>query len=47
MIFWLLVGIVVGYFFKPQIDKLFVKAVRAIRDNRDRNRYDDGKSNRF
>jgi len=39
MIFWLLVGVVLGYFFKPQIDKLVVKAVRAIRSNAERTRY--------
>lgn len=32
-IFWILVGLVVGYFFKPQIDKLLGRAVKSIRDN--------------
>lgn len=32
-IFWILVGIAVGYLFKPQIDKLIGRAVRSIRDN--------------
>lgn len=40
MIFWLLVGVVLGYFFKPQIDKLVTKAVRAIRSNAERTRYE-------
>jgi len=38
MIFWLLVGVVLGYFFKPQIDKLVIKLVRAIRSNAERSR---------
>ena len=42
MIFWLLVGVVLGYFFKPQIDKLVYKTVRKIKDNQNRKRYHDG-----
>ena len=34
MIFWLIVGIAIGYFFKPQIDVLVGKAIRMIKDNR-------------
>lgn len=34
MIFWLIVGLVLGYFFKPQIDKIVYKAIRKIRDRR-------------
>ena len=41
MIFWLLVGVVLGYFFKPQIDKLVIKAVRAIRSNAERAKFRD------
>ena len=42
MIFWLIVGIVLGYFFKPQLDKIVGKIFRAIRDNRrNRNHWDD------
>lgn len=37
MIFWILVGAVLGYFFKPQIDKLVFKAVKALRDKRNDN----------
>jgi len=36
MIFWLIVGLVLGYFFKPQIDKIVYKAIRRIRDKNDR-----------
>ncbi len=31
MIFWLVVGIVVGYVFKPQIDRLLYKIVEMFR----------------
>lgn len=34
MLFWLVVGVAVGYFFKPQIDKGVRKVVKLIRDNR-------------
>ena len=37
-IFWILVGIVVGYLFKPQIDKLLGRAVRSIKDNTNRDK---------
>ena len=33
MIFWLIVGVAVGYFFKPQIDVGVKKVVRMIQDN--------------
>jgi len=36
MIFWLIVGLVLGYFFKPQIDRIVYKAIRRIRDKNDR-----------
>lgn len=35
MIFWLIVGIAVGYFFKPQLDRVVYKAMRALRDRND------------
>jgi len=34
MIFWLLVGVALGWFFKPQIDKGVQKVVKMIKDNR-------------
>lgn len=34
MIFWLIVGVALGYFFKPQIDRVVYRAIRSIRDNR-------------
>jgi hypothetical protein len=37
--FWLLVGIAIGYFFKPQIDKVLGKAVEKLRDERDKRNY--------
>jgi hypothetical protein len=41
MIFWIIVGVAIGYFFKPQLDQLVGKVVRAIRDNRNRDDYRD------
>ena len=34
MIFWIIIGIGIGYFFKPQLDVLVCKVTRAIRNNR-------------
>lgn len=31
---WLIVGVVLGYFFKPQIENGFQKVKRMIQDNR-------------
>ncbi len=35
MIFWIIVGIALGYFFKPQIDRGVQKVIRMIRDDRE------------
>ena len=32
-----IIGIAIGYFFKPQIDGLVHRAIRVIKDNRHRN----------
>lgn len=40
MIFWIIVGIAIGYFFKPQLDGIVGKALKSIKDNR-KNKYDD------
>lgn len=40
MIFWIILGIAIGYFFKPQLDTLVGKALKTIRDNR-KNKHDD------
>lgn len=37
MIFWIIVGIALGYFFKPQIDRGVQKVIRMIRDDREDN----------
>jgi len=38
--FWgLIIGVAVGYFFKPQLDRAVHRVVRTIRDNRN-NRHD-------
>lgn len=34
MILWLIVGVAIGWFFKPQIDKGVQRVVRMIKDNR-------------
>lgn len=34
MLFWIIVGVALGYFFKPQLDRVVYRVVRAIRDNR-------------
>jgi len=40
MIFWIIIGIAIGYFFKPQLDTIVGKALKAIKDNR-KNKQDD------
>ncbi|ADK83118.1 MULTISPECIES: hypothetical protein [Sediminispirochaeta] len=42
MIFWILVGVVLGYFFKPQLDRVVGRIVRSLRDNHrdDRGRWE-------
>jgi hypothetical protein len=34
MLFWLIVGAALGYFFKPQIDVGVQRVIRMIRDDR-------------
>jgi hypothetical protein len=34
MIFWLIVGVALGYFFKPQLDRVVGRVIKSIRDNR-------------
>jgi len=38
MIFWILLGIVIGYLFKPQLDVVVVKAVKFIKDVRNKSK---------
>ena len=40
MFFWIIIGIAIGYFFKPQLDGIVGKALKTIKDNR-KNKYDD------
>ena len=35
-IFGLIVGVAVGYLFKPQLDQLLGKLIRTIQENRER-----------
>ena len=37
MLFWIIVGVAIGYFFKPQIDRVVYRVIRAIRDGRRNN----------
>ena len=39
MIFWTILGIAIGYFFKPQIDRVVGKAIRYIKDSSNRRKY--------
>ena len=34
MFFWLIAGVALGYFFKPQIDGIVKKATKFLKDNR-------------
>lgn len=34
MLLWIIVGIAIGYFFKPQLDRVVYRVIRMIRDNR-------------
>lgn len=40
MIFWIILGIAIGYFFKPQLDGIVGKALKTIKDNR-KKKWDD------
>lgn len=40
MIFWIIIGIAIGYFFKPQLDSIVGKALKTIKDNR-KKKWDD------
>jgi len=31
-IFWIIAGIAIGYFFKPQLDKIIIPAIKHIKD---------------
>ena len=41
MIFWTLVGIIIGYFFKPQIDRGLGRLAKRLRKDRDDRKYYD------
>jgi hypothetical protein len=40
MIFWVLVGIAIGYFFKPQLDQVVGRVVRMLRDDSKKDRWE-------
>jgi hypothetical protein len=33
MFFGLIIGVAIGFFFKPQIEKVVVKVIRMVKDN--------------
>jgi hypothetical protein len=34
MLFWLLAGVAIGYFFKPQLDKVVLRVIKMVKDTR-------------
>jgi len=36
MLFWLIAGVAIGYFFKPQLDKVVVRAIKFVKDTREK-----------
>lgn len=36
ILFWIVIGAGLGYFFKPQLDGIVHRTIRAIRNNRNR-----------
>ena len=40
MVFWIIVGIGIGYFFKPQLDRLIGKAIKRLR-GKNHHKWDD------
>lgn len=36
MLFWLIAGVAIGYFFKPQLDKVVVRVIKMIKDTREK-----------
>lgn len=40
MLFGLIIGVAIGFFFKPQIEKVAVKIIRTIKDNGKKNESD-------
>ncbi|MBN1698239.1 MAG: hypothetical protein JW881_12055 [Spirochaetales bacterium] len=45
MLFGIIVGIVIGYIFKPQIDTVVVKAIRFIKDKQQKGNHDNENQN--
>jgi hypothetical protein len=41
MFFWIIVGIAIGYFFKPQLDKVVKKVIKMVKENKDDYKIDD------
>ena len=41
MLFGLIAGVAIGYFFKPQLDKVVVKVIKMVRSAKEKVRHDD------
>ena len=41
MLFGLIAGVALGYFFKPQLDKVVVKVIKMVRRAKEEVRHDD------
>jgi len=40
MLLWLIAGVAIGYFFKPQLDKVVIPAIKYIKDLRQKSKDD-------
>jgi len=45
MLFWLIAGVAIGYFFKPQLDKVVVSAIRHVKEIRQKMKDDKNHPN--
>jgi hypothetical protein len=36
MLFWLIAGVALGYFFKPQLDKVFIRVFKMVKNAREK-----------
>lgn len=41
MLFGLIVGVAIGYFFKPQLDEVVIKVIKMVRRTKEKIRHDD------
>ena len=36
MFFWIIAGIAIGYFFKPQLDEVVIKVIKMVKNTREK-----------